>query len=108
MMRLVPPLQLPIPWTLRALVQRPLSRVEELLEVLSQDAEPLVADWARDRRSRVRDADDLVKELRQLEAEGGPVARSLAATVRSSWQEFAGSPLPGPFQPPAQRSLPLA
>ncbi len=107
MMPAVALLQLAIPWTLRVLVRRPLSTVEELLEVLAQDGEPLVAGWARGLRGRVRDPDDLVAELWRLEAQGGPVARSLISAVRRSWQEFAGTPLPGRATPPGQQPLPF-
>lgn len=107
MIRPVSLLQLPIPWALRVLAQRPLTAAEELLEVLAQEGEPLVAAWARGLRGKVRDTDDLVHELGQLEAEGGPVARSLAAAVRHAWQQFAGAPLPAPLPPREQRALPL-
>ncbi len=80
---------------------------EELLEVLAQDAEPLVASWARERRGRIRHRDDLIRELEQLEADGGPVARSLAETVRSAWREFGGKPLPIPLRPRNQPELPF-
>ena len=103
----VPTLQLAIPWALRALVRRQLSMAEELLEVLAQDAEPLVAEWARVRQNRVRSRDDLIRELEQLEADGGPVARSLAETVRTAWREFGGRPLPTPLRPQNQPELPF-
>ena len=103
----VPSLQLKIPWALRTLVRRQLTMAEELLEILAQDAEPLVADWARGLRRRVRHRDDLIYELEQLEADGGPVARSLAETVRSAWREFGGSPLPTPLRPRNQPELPF-
>lgn len=105
----MPLLQLPIPWTVRALVQRPLTEAEELLEVLRQDAEPLVAGWASSLRGRIRVPDDLVAELERLEGDGGPVARSLAETVRRAWREFGGQPLPPMrLHPRAQHPLPLA
>ncbi len=107
MIRAVGSLQLPIPWPLRALTHRPLTVAEELLEVLSQDGEPIVSGWAQNLRGRVRGADDLVSEVQRLEVEGGPVARSLAASVRHAWEEFAGAPLPAARPPAAQRPLPL-
>lgn len=103
----LPQLQLPIPWTLRALVHRPLSVVEELLEVLVADGEPLVAHWARGQRGKVRQPDDLQAEIERLEGHGGPVARSLAASVRAAWRDFAGVPLPPPQAPRQQQPLPL-
>ncbi len=107
MIGLVGSLQLPIPWSVRALVQKPLTLVEEMLEVLAQDGEPIVSDWARSLRGRVRSVDDLVAEVGRLETEGGPVARTLATTVRRAWDEFAGRPLPSVGPPSAQRPLPL-
>lgn len=100
------PIQLPIPWTLRVLTRRPLSATEELLEVLTQDGEPLVATWAGRLRGRVRDADDLAREIERIELAGGPVARTLAETVRRAWFDFGGAPL-GRQVPWGQRPLPL-
>lgn len=101
------PFQVPIPWALRALVQRPLSPTEELMEVLSRDAEPLVARWASGLRGRVRQIEDLSQELVALESEGGPVARSLAEAVREAWRAFGGVPLPGQSTSTQQSRLPL-
>src|SRR5437763_496608 len=89
-------LPLPLPWAVRALVQRPLDPAEELLEVLMREAEPLVAQWARGLRGRARNLDALVDEIVQLEVAGGPVARLLAASVRQAWGEFSAVPLPDP------------
>jgi hypothetical protein len=102
-------LQLQIPWALRALVQRPLSRTEELLEVLAQDGETGVRQWACPLRGRIRDVADLAAELERLEAEGGPVARALVDAVHTAWREFGGPPLPSSRRPSREQpSLPLA
>ena len=98
--------QLPIPWALRALVERPLSHTEELLEVLGRDGEPLVAQWARGMRGKVKDTDELVAELDRVEAGGVPVARSLGSAVRSAWREFGGVDLPHPSSLVGQWPLP--
>lgn len=101
------PFQVPIPWAVRALVQRPLSPTEELMEVLSRDAEPLVARWASGLRGRIRQTEDLSQELFALESEGGPVARSLAEAVREAWHAFGGTHLPPRPSPQHQSRLPL-
>jgi hypothetical protein len=100
--------QLAIPWSLRAFVQRPLTPAEELLEVLARDGEPVVSDWARSVRGRVRHTCDLAAELDRLESEGGLVAHVLAASVRDAWRQFGGQPLPTRAVPSAQQPLPLA
>jgi hypothetical protein len=97
-----------IPWSVRAFVQRTLSPAEELLEVLARDGEPVVSDWARGARGRVRRTGDLAAELDRLEYEGGLVAHVLAASVREAWRQFNGSALPSRSVPAAQQALPLA
>lgn len=99
--------QLCIPWAVRALVARSLSPVEELLEVLMQDGEPLVRQWARGQRGKIRGCQELAVELTDLELEGGPVARTLAAAVRDAWRAFGGTPLPLLALPVGQSRLPL-
>jgi len=91
-----------------------MSHPEELLEVLVYEGEPLVAQWARRARGRVRDVDSLARALDRLEAEGGPVAWSLAAAVRRAWYDLGGQPplssswsVPSGHAPPGLRVLKL-
>lgn len=103
----VPVLQLPIPWALRALVQRPLTPLEEFLEVLVRDGEPLLAEWARNVRGRIKTGDDLADELWRLELAGGPVARTLATSVTRSWEQFVGASITPSEHSRLQRPLPI-
>ena len=77
-------------WGLRVLFSRPLTREQELLALLAEEGEPLVAGWAEAHRDSVRDSADLLAALQQLQADGGPVARSLAATIWLAWRDFGG------------------
>lgn len=95
-----------VPWALRAFLQQPLSQPQELLEVLVHEGEPLVSAWARQVRRGVRDVDSLALELARLEADGGPVALSLAAAARRAWHEFGGEPLLGSAGSPRSELAP--
>ena len=87
---------------MRSLLQRPLSREEELLEVLARDGGPVVAAWARAQRGKVRDAEALLAALDALQARDDTLARSLAAAVWLAWREFGGCQDRG--QPPLRRA----
>lgn len=89
-------------------MQRPLSPPEEFIEVLARDGEPLVSQWARNVRGRVRTDEDLAEELWHLEVAGGAVARALAGQVQEEWEGFVGDVLVAVTPPPGQRALPLA
>jgi hypothetical protein len=79
-----------LPWSLRALFSRSPTREQALLEVLAREGEPLVASWARAHAQEVRDSEDLLRALEQLQAEGDPVAHALAATIYLAWRNLGG------------------
>jgi hypothetical protein len=56
------------------------------MEVLARDGEPLVASWASAHRGRVRGPEDLLHALQRLQADDGPQARALAATIWLTWR----------------------
>jgi hypothetical protein len=60
------------------------------MQVLSRAGEPVVAAWASAHRRRVRDPEDLLRALERLQAEDGPQARALAATIWLTWRGLAG------------------
>jgi DNA-binding transcriptional MocR family regulator len=62
------------------------TREQTLVETLAQERDPDVAIWARAHRQRVRNPEDLFHALERLQAQDGPHARTLAATIWLAWR----------------------